>query len=337
MCRAPLITITLLLASIACFAQQRDLPFQRPTGGATDMFNTVNGTVSSTDNKPLKDVRVELFDGNGSTLGSAYTTSSGSFEFPQVRPGTYEVVASLGLEQTRERIEVSHMNGMMINLRLPISSRPTDGEARNTISIAQYKVPGKAREELKKAREASAKGKNEEAQKYVAKALEIYPKYADALTLRAILKLDAKDDQGAVADLQQAIDYDGNCAMAYMVMGAVLNTQSKFDEAIRSLQHGEALEPNSWQGHFEMAKALVGKAQYQEALQHLEKAEAFAPTDYPLIHLVKAHAMLALNNYKDAMTELEAYLQKDPQGPNRQQAEKMLDKARAFATNQPSK
>ena len=46
---------------------------------------------------------------------------------------------------------------------------------------------------------------------------------------------------------------------------------------------------------------------------------------------------VAVVNQTTAMTELEAYLQKNPQGPNSQQAQKMLDRARAFATNQPTK
>lgn len=218
-----------------------------------------------------------------------------------------------------------------LRLRLPRSSTATDGNGNTSISVAQYRVPQKARDALKKAREASANGKNDEAQKQLARALEIYPKYADALTLRAILKMDEKDLPGAVADLQQAITDDENCSMAYLVMGAVFNTESKFDDAIRALQRGQSLSPNSWQAYFEMAKALVGKTQYEPALRQLDRAQTLAPKDYPPIHLVRAHAMMGLNNYSDAMTELQAYLAKAPQGAGSQQAQKMLDQARAFS------
>ena len=56
------------------------------------------------------------------------------------------------------------------------------------------------------------------------------------------------------------------------------------------------------------------------------------PKNYPLIHLVKAHALLGLKNYAEAMAELQWYIERAPQGDrNSAQARQMLDKVRAFA------
>ena len=294
-------------------------------------FNSLSGTVTGADNRPLQDVRIELHDGStGSVIGAAYTNSGGSFEFDRLSPGTYQVVASLGLAQADERVDVTTANAM-VNMRLGVSSKPEDGNGANAVSVAQYKVPGKARDELKKAREAAEKGKNEDAQRHLAKSLEIFPKYADALTFRAILKLDDHNVDSALTDLQQAISDDGNYPMAYVVMGAALNMQSKFDEAIRNLQRSESLAPNNWQAYFEMGKAYVGKADYPSALRQLNRAQLLAPSNYALIHLIKGHALLALNQYDDAMAELQAFLQKEPNGANSAQAQKMLQQAKAFA------
>jgi Tfp pilus assembly protein PilF len=338
MLRTPaLFTLALIIFSGFSLAQSSPFPQHGQTLNPHDALNSLSGSVRSADDKPLKDVRVELHEASsGSSVGAVYSSSSGNFEFSHIRAGNYEVIATSGVQEVHERVEVTGM-GNLVNLRLPITTAASDGNGRNSVSVAQYKVPDKAREELKKAREATVKQKPEEAQKHIARALEIYPKYADALTLRGILKLDSKDNNGAIADLQQAIDYDGSCAMAYLVMGAVFNGQGQFDDAVRALQHGEALAPNSWQAYFEMGKSLVGKLQYEDALGQLNKAQALAPADYPLIHLVKAHAMLALNNYGDAMDELQQYLQKDPRGPNSEQAQKMLAQAKAFAANHPAK
>lgn len=337
--RAASLLFTLAVLSIFSLAQM-DPMYQRPTGpgmpNSHESAITISGAVLTADGKPLKDAHVELRDASGSIVTAAYTNAGGSFEFPQVRSGLYEVIATSGLQQATQRVDSTRMM-VSVELRLPISSAPGDGNPTNSVSVAQYKVPGKARDELKKAQAASEKGKQDDAEKHVAKALEIYPKYADALTLRAILKMDANDNNGAVADLQQAISYDENCALAYLVMGAALNMQSKFDDAIRSLQRGEALSPNSWQAYFEMGKALVGKAQYEPALRQLDRAQALMPKEYPALHLVKAHAMLAISNYTDAMAELQQYLAKEPNGPNTQEAQKMLAQARAFAATQPGK
>lgn len=337
--RLGVLPIALVVLSIFSLAQMDPL-YQRPTGPAMQNSHesalSINGTVLTADGKPLRDAHVELHDASGSIVTATYTNAGGSFEFSQVHSGIYEIVATSGLHQAQQRIDSNRIM-VSVELRLPVSSAPGDGNPTNSVSVAQYKVPGKARDELKKAQEASEKGKSDDAEKHVAKALEIYPKYAEALTLRAILKMDAKNQDGAVADLQQAITYDENCALAYLVMGAALNMQSRFDDAIRALERGEALSPNSWQAYFEMGKALVGKAQYDAALRQLDRAQALMPKEYAPLHLVKAHAMLAINNYTDAMAELQQYLAKEPNGANSQEAQKMLDQARAFAATQSSK
>jgi len=326
--------VVLVFVLTSSYLQAQGLPFNpqqmQSLGSHTGNSSPISGSVRTADDKPLKDVRVELRDaGSGVVVGSVYTNVAGYFEFPQVNRGLYEVVATAGLEEARERLEINGLPGT-VNLRLAVQSRASDGRDRNSVSVAQYKVPGKARDELKKANKLIGERKFDDAMKHVENALAIYPNYADAYTMRGILKMDAHDHDGAVADLQKAIQIDGNYALAYIVMGAAKNLDGKFDDAIRALERAETLAPTSWQACFEMGKALVGKANYQEALNQLGRAQVLVPQEYPLIHLVKAHAMLALSNYSDAMSELQVYLEKEPNGPNSAQAQKMLDRARAF-------
>ena len=79
-----------------------------------------------------------------------------------------------------------------------------------------------------------------------------------------------------------------------------------------------------------MGKSYIGKANYPDALRQLERAQSLAPGDYPLISLLRAHALLAMKQFPEAMTALQAYLQKDPQGPNSDKARRMLEQAQAF-------
>lgn len=309
-------------------------PFSRPT--SSSVMNpsrvdnrSISGTVQDTMGNPLQNVRVELTDGGGTVVNSAYTGPSGRFEFTRVAAGTYQIVATSGLQQASERVDASSFSNL-VSIRMQGSGKPADGVEGDSISIAQYRVPAKAREAYRKAHSALEKGKLDDASKHLAKALEICPNYAEALTLRGILELNRQDSQAAVADLDKAIKADANYAMAYMVMGSALNMQSKFDEAIRALQRGESLAPNYWQAHFEMGKSYIGKADYPAALRQLERAESLAPEEYPLIYLLRAHALLSMKQFPEAMTALQAYLQKDPKGANVEQAQKMMEQAQAF-------
>jgi len=293
---------------------------------------SITGIVQDNQNNGLKDVRVELSDANGAMVGSAYTNPFGRFEFNRLAPGTYTVVATSGLQQASERVDTTNFSNS-VSVRMQGAGKPADGIDGNSVSIAQYRVPAKAREAYRKAHDAVEKGKMDDAHKHLAKALELCPNYAEALTLRAVLALNQQDSQAAVADLDKAIQADGNYAMAYMVMGSALNMQGKFDEAIRSLQHGQSLAPNYWQGYFEMGKSYIGKADYPDALRQLERAQSLAPADYPLVSLLRAHALLAMKQFPEAMTALQAFLQKEPQGPNSDKARKMLEQAQAYVAS----
>jgi Flp pilus assembly protein TadD len=289
----------------------------------------ISGTVQDMHSNPLKDVRVELTNMNGVIVNSTYTSVSGAFEFTHVPQGGYMVVATAGLQQSSERVEVNGFT-TVVGIHIQASDKPEDGVNGSAISVAQYKVPGKARDEYRKAREAMEKEKLEDARKHLARALEIFPNYADALTLRGVLELNQHNPDAAMADLDRAVKADANYAMAYMVMGSALNMQSKFDEALRALQRGESLAPDFWQAQFEMGKAYIGKNDYAAALGHLQRAQALAPREYPLIYLLQAHALLAMKQYPEAMSALQVFLEKEPQGANRQEAQKMLEKAQAF-------
>jgi predicted Zn-dependent protease len=298
---------------------------------APRQLTSISGSVRSADGHPMGNIRVELRDGGtGSIVNSAYTGVGGTFEFRQIPQGIYEVVASSGTQQVEERVESTSMHAM-VDLRLPspANGSPNDGLGNRSVSVAQYRVSEAARDELRKAREATVKDKTDEAQKHLTRALDISPNYADALTLRAIFKLDAKDIDSAIEDLDNAIHSDPNCAMAYMALGSAYNMQAKFDDALLTLQRGQSLQPDAWQTYFEMGRAYAGKNDFEAAVHALDRAQTMAPPEFQLIRLVRAHALLKLNRYGDASADLEAYLNRNPNGRDAAQAQKMLEQARA--------
>jgi tetratricopeptide (TPR) repeat protein len=109
--------------------------------------------------------------------------------------------------------------------------------------------------------------------------------------------------------------------------------QSKFDDAIRVLDRGLTLMPQSWQAMFELGKAELAKGDYEAALRRLNKAGDLAPQEYPPLHLAKAHALLGMKNFSEASSELEAYLEQDPESPNATAVRESLDQVKAFVAS----
>lgn len=338
----PLLTLSIAIVSAPLFAQVS--PSQAGAGPASDLPNpsstlvtgSINGTLVSIDGRGIADARIQVKDLNtGALVVSTFSKHNGSFEFYNLAPGNYELVATSGLSETHDKVQV--MQGMAF-VTLQIAAPVSDPSAGATVSVASMKVPGKARKEFEKAQKAFYDNKLEEAKERVEKAISAYPYYAEALTLRGILKVDDNKYEEGEADLQNAIKFDPNYGMAYIAMGAALNQVAKFEDALRSLQRGVAISPDSWQGHFEMAKAFLGKGDFAAALKNVVRAEKLEQ-NYPPLRLVKAHALLGLQQYDAAILELEGYLSKEPNGSFSDNARKTLDQAKAFVArgNSPAK
>jgi predicted negative regulator of RcsB-dependent stress response len=329
-----LIATFVLLLNLSAFAQTfgNNGSTQALAAAGAPNVNSISGLIRTSDGRPAKDARIEIRDPRtGQTVTSTYANASGSFEV-NVPKGIYEVVGQLGLEETRETVAAA-AGDIMVSLRLPGEAAPQSGD-RFSVSVAQMKVPEKARKAFKKAEAAMQKQKIEEASKYVGDALGIYADYSEALTLRGILNLDANKLEEALADLKRAVECDSNYSLAYLAMGATYNALSRFDDALRVLDRGLGLSPTSWQGYFERGKAFLGKANYDAAIRQLNRAQDLN-SKYSLIYLVKAHALLGMKNYPEAMAELESYLEHNPQGPDSAQARQTLEKVRGFAATVP--
>lgn len=335
-----------IVASFAsmCFAQGFPAPFESgvppssqvmtsPNDRGFHQAGSISGTVLNLSGDPVKSVQVQLQDAsNGTVLSSVYTNDAGQYVFSGVRHGSYEVMAFSGVRQTSDRVEVGSWP-VTANLRMPFSGKPNDGAGQNTISVVQYRIPDKAREEFHKAQDDLSRNKIEDGEKHLERALAICPNYANALTLRGILELSASKVDNAMSDLQKAIQSDGNYALAYTVMGAALNSVKRFDEAIRSLERGESLAPDSWQTYFEMAKAYLGKADFAKAIRQLDRAQSLTP-DFPMIRYVRGFALMGLKQYQQAATELQAFLEKVQTGPESDRARQLLSQAQQLGTRQ---
>jgi tetratricopeptide (TPR) repeat protein len=273
----------------------------------------ISGTVYGSDGIAISDARVELRDSsNGMVVGLTTTQSNGSFAIYNIPVGNYELVARAMGSEARELLAPGRTVNR-VDLRLS-SGTATEGESSQMVSIARLKVPAKARDRYDKAAHAFAQGKFDQAEKAVNESLAIYPDNPEALSLRGLLACRAKDPDAAMKDFQRSIDLDPNYELPYTAMSSIFNSQGKFDEATRTTERAIAINPNAWQGYFEMSKALLGKGLYQRALQIADRAETLGPQGFAAFHLLKAYAMVPLKLYKDAATELQAFLSHAPDG-----------------------
>jgi predicted Zn-dependent protease len=247
--------------------------------------------------------------------------AGGSYETPCVAPGHYRVTARLGTLEASEDVMLEGAADS-ITLRLPTEAAGAAG-AGPAISVADLKVPGKARKALEQAREKLAKHNIADAFRHVEDALKIDSNYSAAYQLRGLLKLTQAHVSDAITDLDHAIKLDSGNAMARIVLGAAYNSSQKFADAARTLEAAVPLAANAWQVHYELGKAYAGLGRLHESLTSLNRALELNPT-YPEIRYARAYVFVHAGQYQDAAADLKQYLHDSPNGPEAGQVKQLL-------------
>src|SRR4051812_44865018 len=137
----PLFLVSIVLAAVTAAAQFSPID---PDFSNIGSHYAVTGSVRDMNNRPLSGVRVELQDSlTGRSVAVAYTFGNGGFELRDVPKGQYELIASLGLRETRSRIDSPGDSGD-INLRMPpVAANDSDAGSSSSVSMSQMQVPGK--------------------------------------------------------------------------------------------------------------------------------------------------------------------------------------------------
>jgi len=335
-----------IVAAMPAVAQYRQNNRQSSTNQGDSQFadtfgssNTgrINGTVRTFDGHAVSDAGIEVHDiEHGSNRYTVRTDASGSFALYNIPPGNYEITATSGVDEVHERTQVT-ASSLEANVDLRMggkSSEPRVGTG-STISLSQYTVPAKARSLYEKSLDLMNHGKLEESRKKIDAAIAIFPKFAEALSLRAALKGQAGKVDDAIADFQQAIDYDPNYPTAYLALASLLNSTGRFKESTPVLLHAEQLVPNAWQTYFELSRNHLGKGEFVIALHDIDRATELIggeKKESPEMHLIRGYALVGLSNMTQAAHELKAFLASEPTGHLADHARSILDRLQNTTT-----
>src|SRR5581483_10605994 len=235
--------LAICLSSGVGFSQIYTLPpdsfGSRSTSLDKMQITSISGVVVGSDGAPIPDVRIEVRNEQTSrVIATGYTNNAGAFQFGGLPASGYDVTAVRGLSEAHEHLASGDF-GMNLRIRLSTANGAAQADGNASVSVAQYKVPQKARDAYHKAEEALSKDRFDDVKK--------------ALTLRGVMSLDSSHPEAAVNDFDHAIKSDPGYSLAYTAMSAALNQLHNFDDALRSADRAISLSPSSWQSYFEMA------------------------------------------------------------------------------------
>ena len=212
-----------------------------------------------------------------------------------------------------------------------------------TLSATPYKAPKDALKAYEKGLAAQKTGKLDNAREYFEKAVQIYPSYAHAwFQLGAVLQVEDQKD-AARAAYTRATNIDGKYLPPYLSLAVMEYEAGNWTGVVNFTGHILELDPlnhdsvtgyivdfdplNCAEAYFYNALANYRLNKIEDAEKSARKAEQRADLSrFPQLHLLLAEIYARKNNYGNAITEIQAYLQLVPQAKNASQVRERLAK-----------
>jgi len=188
----------------------------------------------------------------------------------------------------------------------------------NSISVVSLKAPDKARKEYEKAVDDYSKKKFSDAEKHLAKAVELYPEYASAWELRGREQLRQQQVEEARKSFEAAIRADDKFVPPYIQLAVLDAGKADWESTLRWAGKALQLDPTSYPD----AYFISGVAHFN--LQHYAEAERAARKSidldkehrFPRAELLLGSILQMKGDHAAAATHFQVFLKADPNSPD---------------------
>jgi len=322
-----------ILLCLSPLAAQKNPPPTMPTpnpGTIPSRIFSVNGMVSDAATHARIDyVKLELHSVNGAVVGTVFSNTNGTFQFDNVTPGSYTLVADLvGFESVSESVEVdqSSVYGLQIDLVKAADSDAIVLGGPSTVSARELSIPRKAHDDMEKGMALLyEKSDYQGSLKPFEKAIEEYPDYYEAYTQVGIAYMKLADVANAEKAFRKSIEVSHEkYADAYIGLSELFLNTKRFVDAEPAARKAIEIDPNRWQGHSELARTLVELHRPSEAEPSAVAATRLKPEN-PTLYLLLANIHIQLQNNPALLDDLNHYLKLAPDGPFADQARRERD------------
>jgi len=282
-------------------------------------------------------VRLESYDGGGS-ISEAFTDRLGKFRFTNLSPAQYSVrVRQTGYRDAQQSVDMTTTTSGLVMLQLlREAARST---SPSTVGSIDANVPPAAQKEFDKGTAALAEGGKDKiavAARCFEKAVSIYPKFVEARLKLGTAYMDLEQWEKAEKALLATVEADPKAFNALFALSEIYLRQNKIAEAEKVLVQGLAIHDQSYLGHLNLARVYWEKARatkdlmqakpaLEKSYDEVKRALALNP-DLAGAHLLKGNLLLRVSRTADAVTEFNAYLRLEPNGPFATETRALLEK-----------
>jgi len=319
------------LAALAMILVAFGLPSFAQSDGEYYSGSNFQGRIRYDNNRPAAFVRVELWsDGETTWRTFATTDRNGNFYTGAPCMVVQYRVTQPGFSPVYGRVDIStHPCTALesITLRPLPGTTPPGGDPApsGTVDARVAAIPDEAKAEFALAQHAIDKDDFAGAAPHLQKAIEFFPRYAEAYQLLALAQLKTRRGPDAEVSLRKAIEIEDKLPQAQHLLGVLLAMTARADQAEKPLSRFAELDPANPDAQFELAKVTF-------ALNRFDRAEAYARKAIELnekdggVQMVLAYSLLRQGKAAGAREAFQNYLKRDPNSPMKADVENMIAK-----------
>ena len=279
------------------------------------VFALTGKVVSEGNDQPIVQARVVLCDDGANPLEEMFTSESGDFSFPGLRPGHYILrVQARGYQDTETHVDLSLTSerGLAVTLKAARPD-PTSKPGEQTISVHELTIPEPARNLLISGKKKLFAGKDPQgALRDFQSAIQQAPKFYEAYYQAGMAYLALQNSTEAEKQFQKAVEISQKkYADADIALGTLLLHRGEASEGESLLRQGIAGNARSWPGQVELGELELSRGHLELARAAADTAVQLAPQQ-PFVYRLLAVIQLREKNYAALVSTLDSYIQLDP-------------------------
>jgi tetratricopeptide (TPR) repeat protein len=204
-----------------------------------------------------------------------------------------------------------------------------------TVSVTSMQAPKDARKALSRAQVELQKKDPNEAEKHLKKALQAYPRFAEAWLVLGNLHQGQHRLNDARTDYKSALEADANFVKPYIELGRMASLEKNWVEAASITDKAMLLDPVDFpEGYLinSLAKYSLEKTDEAEA-SALKARRLDGMHRFPLVHLILAGVHERKKDLVGAVAELREYLKYAPDSSNAGQVRTRIEELERQSAN----
>jgi tetratricopeptide (TPR) repeat protein len=311
-----------------CGSNSRREAIAHPDGSFSFMLG--DGTSSVMQDASNTNQSVDVFTGKNSSMTSN-GPSSASSQFDTRSLQNCELRADLHGYQS-SHVDFPRMPSGTTNVGVLVL-RGQDSKGDAVVSVTSLKAPSDARKEFENGKAQLEKGKLNDAESSLRKAVTTYPQYAEAWYLLGKVQAAKKDPAAAHASYEAAQKADPDYAPTYLPLIQAAAQAHQWQDALSLSDRLIALDTSRYpMAYYYSAVANYNLERLQAAEENALKAETLDKAHgEPRVEILLGMIYTAEQNYTAAAQHYQKYLQMVPEGPLTAQVKSDLAKCEEMA------